>query len=95
MPESRYRERAREAIRAALANADRWKADPKRRLKIVSQAYPFGARENWPYRVWLDEVAAIVKGVKRHSSRRRRRRTYPGQMLLFEIDGQPEAKSQT
>lgn len=30
--------------------------DPKALRKAISKAYPFGRREQWPYKVWLSEV---------------------------------------
>lgn len=30
--------------------------DPKALRKALREAYPFGERKYWPYKVWLDEV---------------------------------------
>jgi hypothetical protein len=34
--------------------------DEKALRKAISEAYPFGQRKHWPYKVWLSEVAYQV-----------------------------------
>ena len=48
-----WRERARITIsREFEANPD---LDHDAMKKALSEAYPFGGRENWPYKTWCDE----------------------------------------
>ncbi|MEA5468003.1 hypothetical protein [Spirulina sp. 06S082] len=57
---SRWREDARERIEKVIKLY--LNANPKRPVNIkalkkeISNAYPFGARKYYPYRVWLSEV---------------------------------------
>lgn len=34
--------------------------DEKELKKLISEAYPFGVRKHYPYKVWLDEVKKQV-----------------------------------
>lgn len=52
--ESRWRRRAREVIQEVIKRVGR--SDEKALRKAISDAYPFGARANHPYTVWLSEV---------------------------------------
>ena len=31
-------------------------SDPKALRKALREAYPFGQRKYWPYKIWLDEI---------------------------------------
>lgn len=35
-------------------------ADPKTLRKVLSEAYPWGPRENWPYRTWCAAVRKVL-----------------------------------
>lgn len=50
-----WRDVAAPIIARVLAEADR--SDPKVLRKALHDAYPFGERAYWPYKVWLDEIA--------------------------------------
>jgi hypothetical protein len=41
------------AIQVALAKASQEKLDEKATRRLVADAYPFGERRHWPYKVWL------------------------------------------
>jgi hypothetical protein len=40
-------------------------ADEKAIRKAISAAYPFGERDYWPYKVWLDEVRRQLEARRR------------------------------
>lgn len=47
-------------------------ADPRAIRKALHDAYPFGERDYWPYKVWLDECRAqlgLKKPARRHRCR--------------------------
>ena len=54
-----WRDIARPIIREVLAK----KLEPKEERKALREAYPFGIREHWPYKVWLDEIQR-QRGIK-------------------------------
>lgn len=63
---SRWRSAARPVVEFVLAHTKGW---PEKEIKkALRDAYPFGPRENYPYKIWLDEVAR-QRG-KRRSQRR-------------------------
>lgn len=67
---STWRQHAAPLIaRILLETAGRPEAEIRRALRV---AFPWGERDNWPYRVWRDEIAAQRNG-KRPSLRGRRR----------------------
>ena len=41
--------------------------------KALHDAYPFGEREMWPYKIWLDEIAR-QRGLKKKKAHDRRGR---------------------
>ena len=49
-----WREDARPIIAEVLKEANG--KDEKEIRKALREAYPFGARKWWPYKVWLDEI---------------------------------------
>ena len=49
-----WREKARDVIEDVIAG-DNWITEDRLR-DLLSDAYPFGPRENYPYQVWCDEV---------------------------------------
>jgi len=59
MKESRWRLAARKAIQKAIAeNAGKSEKEVR---KAISDAYPFGERARYPYKIWLDEVKAQTR----------------------------------
>jgi hypothetical protein len=48
---SEWEQSAQMAIREALRGVDR--SDLKAVQRAIDDAYPFGARAHWPYKVWL------------------------------------------
>jgi hypothetical protein len=34
-------------------------SDHSELIKLIRNAYPFGARENMPYQIWLDEIKLV------------------------------------
>lgn len=46
----------RKIARPIIAEVLRQTEDPKERKKILREAYPFGARQYHPYKIWLDEI---------------------------------------
>ena len=58
--ESKWRKIAKGIISEVLAD----RLPPKAERKALTQAYPFGERARWPYKVWLDEIKR-QKGLKR------------------------------
>jgi len=57
-----WREMARPIINTVI-NEVGFK-DEKALRKALREAYPFGQRKNWPYKVWLDEIS-IQTGQKK------------------------------
>lgn len=53
--------------------------------KALREAYPFGPRKYWPYKVWCDEVRR-QRGLKRLRLRRSRRRAIDDGQGEFEFD---------
>ena len=58
-------------------------SDPKKIRKALREAYPFGERKYWPYKVWLDEIKR-QRGQKREHRRRAGvvNRDHPGQLYM-------------
>lgn len=52
--ESHWRLRVRAVIQKVMKDNPETKG--KELLKLISAAYPFGARKYHPYKIWLDEV---------------------------------------
>lgn len=65
MSESRWRTKSRAVIIAALGRGRKAGLDGKELEKYVSEAYPFGERRMYPYRVWLNEFALLVKNQRK------------------------------
>ncbi|MEX3583143.1 MAG: hypothetical protein VB137_12065 [Burkholderia sp.] len=38
--------------------------DPKALRKALYEAYPFGIRASWPYKVWLAEIKEQIGGMR-------------------------------
>lgn len=58
-----WRENSLRCIKEALAElpAD---ADEKEKRKAISKKCPFGPRQYYPYKIWLEEVAKYFSGPK-------------------------------
>lgn len=52
--QSRWRLRARQVV--ALVLRETQGQDEAAIRKALREAYPFGERKYWPYKVWLDEI---------------------------------------
>lgn len=63
--------------------------DDKRLRKAISEAYPFGERKHWPYKVWLDEVKRVLDRRSTYYAKRTVK-SLPGQRNF--PDGEPERK---
>lgn len=57
LPASRWRRRAREALREIVATIPR--ASVPEMLTAADKAYPFGPREHHPYRMWREEIKLL------------------------------------
>jgi len=63
--------------------------DERALRKALLEAYPFGQRSLWPYKVWRDEVRRQLRGpivrsaLKRSGALKRLPEESPGQMSLF------------
>jgi hypothetical protein len=54
-----WADRSLEVIRRVVAEVG---TDDKQALrKALFEAYPFGQRKYWPYKVWLQEVRKVLK----------------------------------
>ena len=56
--------------------------------KAISNAYPFGARKWWPYRIWREEVRATL-GMPPLAPHRKRGSKSPSAGRLVESDIMP------
>lgn len=55
-------------------------ADPRALRRALREAYPWGQRSLWPYKVWRDEIRRQLSG---HGFiRRKATPTHPGQTTL-------------
>lgn len=66
--ESRWRKEAREVIDAALTEARSAGLTGDALVAYVDARYPFGPRANHPYKIWLNERALQVFGIKKPMS---------------------------
>lgn len=74
---SRWRSYAAPIIRRVLADtAGRPEAEIRAALR---EAYPFGARRNHPYQIWLDEIAVQTGRKRRRPPDPRQQTLYPGE----------------
>lgn len=60
---SYWRDTARAVIVAALADGKALGLDGPALVRLVDERYPFGPRENHPYKIWLSERRARLRGV--------------------------------
>lgn len=56
-----WRDVARPIISDVLKKTE---GNPDARKKLLYDAYPFGARQYHPYKIWLDEIKVQTKGRK-------------------------------
>lgn len=94
---SKWRIVARAAIQKAIASLPP-ECDRAELKKAIDQAYPFGEREYYPYKVWLDERRKTFYelGIPTKQPDKRGRRTRkpevkhdfvsPGQLSLFDVN---------
>lgn len=60
-----WKQRARAVIDPILQQGKHEQWAPEQTLKAVDSAYPFGPREHYPYKAWLEERtrARIILGI--------------------------------
>jgi hypothetical protein len=80
---SYWRDKSRSVIAAALKEGRAVGLEGKALEKHVSAAYPFGLRENHPYKIWLSEFNFQVKG-KTNKPKPKHELEAAGQGSLFE-----------
>jgi hypothetical protein len=81
-----WRDSARPIIAEVIARVGR--DDMKALRRALREAYPFGPRQYYPYRIWLDEIKEQL-GLKPHKKRDAceaptHHESLPGQLTLFE-----------
>lgn len=64
---SRWRDIARPIIERVLKDTEG--QDEKKIRKALREAFPFGERRYYPYKVWLDEIR-VQRGLKKKKPRR-------------------------
>lgn len=87
-PAPKWRERAHDAIMAAIAAGKELGLEGRSlELHVSRHGYPFDARCNHPYRVWLHEYHRVLHGRRvpfdARARKRLRERDAPGQLALF------------
>lgn len=71
-----WRDRARPIVQKVLEET---KGQPENEIsKALFNAYPFGERKMWPYKIWLDEIR-VQRKTKKH-----RPHTRDGRMLVLD-----------
>lgn len=70
-----WRQRAKPVIMEVIRKVGL--SDEKRLRKALKEAYPFGERRNFPYKVWLDEI-------KVQTGKKKSRRINQRQLQLFD-----------
>lgn len=65
MARGRWRPLAEQVVREVIAEYPGY--DERELRRLISDEYPFGRREHWPYAVWLDVVAKEVAAWKRRT----------------------------
>lgn len=55
-----WRQAARRKIDQALRDPE-CPDDPKELKDFINSRYPFGPREYYPYRVWLEELGKVIQ----------------------------------
>jgi hypothetical protein len=72
-----WRDKCRPVVARVLR--DNVKGDERALRRALRDAYPFGARNWWPYRVWLDEIK-VQRGLR--PPRRGNPAPVPGQLAI-------------
>jgi len=87
MPRATWRQIAAMVIEKALESGRKEGLDGDELERHVKEAYPFGARKWYPYKVWLEEFNRALRGRRLHLVRGklkpRRVEDLPGQQRLF------------
>ena len=87
MKQAGWVERSVEIIRATLAGLPAG-ASPKEKKRALREAYPFGERENWPYKAWLKaQRVALAGGLPTTGSDRLRARRQDKDRLTGDMFG--------
>ncbi len=58
---STWRQIARATIHRALAEAAERRLDRQAVIDLIDSSYPFGPREHYPYKVWLEERRRVLQ----------------------------------
>lgn len=65
MRSSKWRSQACRAMLTVVETyTGMWDYDPDAFLKLIDSAYPFGARENYPYKAWLAERRVLIAALR-------------------------------
>lgn len=84
MKHSDWRHRAHDAIESAIAEAKRQGLNGDDLEKFVrTNGYPFGLRENHPYKIWCSEVIAMLS---ERPHQPKPRKTEPKMLPLFDLN---------
>ena len=75
-----WRDAARPIIARVIATVGR--EHPRELRQALQDAYPWGPRENWPYKIWLSEIRYQL-GLTRSTKKRAARPVDPQQQSLF------------
>lgn len=79
-----WRDKARPIIEEVLS---RCKGKPEKEIKkALREAYPWGPRNNYPYKVWLDECK-VQMGKKKVRQKKHKPDEDRRQMMLFNKAG--------
>lgn len=81
---STWGDHARNVITQALESGRTQGLEGMDLERYVQAQYPYGPRENWPYKAWCKAFNEIVKGVRHGKPKpQRTSATLPGQGELF------------
>jgi hypothetical protein len=80
MKESLWRVQSRTIIKQVLDRAVTLKWTEKELQAALTKAYPFGERDMWPYKIWLDEIK-VQRGTKKHTPK-----THNGRVLILDTE---------
>ncbi len=85
MADGRWREHAKPIIARVLVETA---GKPEKEIKAALRAaYPFGTRQYWPYKIWLDEIRVQrgfkkLKGLKKGEKRRPPGKPAAGELFI-------------
>ena len=78
---SHWRDRCRPIIRNVI---EAWNGKDKKDLRdALFEAYPFGERKRYPYKVWLSEIAFQTKKKKVYWKSSRKQEIGKDQLKMF------------